>query len=67
MPLRLTLRGTSTIPLEVEGLTPDVLRDKTLAQIERWPVFHGNRQLPLADLFRVEGDAADRASNSPVT
>lgn len=60
MPLRLTLRGSSTIPLEIEGLTPDVLRDKTFAQIERWPVFHGNRQLPLADLFHVEGDAADQ-------
>ncbi|HEY4311200.1 MAG TPA: formylmethanofuran dehydrogenase subunit C [Pirellulales bacterium] len=59
MSLRLKLRETSTIPIEVEGLTPDALRDKTLAQVERFAIFHGNQQLPLADLFHVSGDTAD--------
>ena len=30
---------------------PDRLREKSLAEIERLEVFHGNRKLPLAELF----------------
>ncbi len=59
MPLRLTLHAQSSIPIEVTGLVPDAVRDMTLAKIERLPVFHGNGQLPLAELFEVRGDAAD--------
>lgn len=59
MPLRLTLRQTTTIPLEVEGITPDAVRDKSLAEIERLEMFHGNRKIPLAEFFSVAGDASD--------
>jgi len=59
MPLRLTLRQTTTIPVEVEGVTPDVVRDKSLADIERLVIFHGNRKLPLAEFFSVAGDPSD--------
>jgi formylmethanofuran dehydrogenase subunit C len=59
MPLCLTLRAPSQFPIEVTGLVPDVLRDMTLAQIERLPVLHGNEQLPLGEVFEVRGTAAD--------
>ncbi|HVU89248.1 MAG TPA: formylmethanofuran dehydrogenase subunit C [Pirellulales bacterium] len=59
MPLKLTLRAPSPIPIEVAGIVPDVVRDVTLAQIERLSVLHGNEQLPLAELFNVRGDASD--------
>lgn len=58
--LLLKYKSTTTIPVEAECLTPDALAGKTLAEIERLPVQHGNVQAPLAEFFSVEGDAADR-------
>jgi len=59
MVLRLEYRSSSSVPLEVEGITPDRLRDKSLRDIEQLDVFHGNRKLPLAEFFTVTGDSAD--------
>ncbi len=61
MVLCLRYRAKATIPVEVEGITPDRLRDKPLAEIERLEVFLGNRQLPLAELFAVSGDPSDES------
>jgi formylmethanofuran dehydrogenase subunit C len=59
--MSLTLRyfGQTSVPVEIEGVTPDRLREKSLAEIERLEIFHGNRKLPLAELFAVSGDPAD--------
>src|SRR3954466_1669057 len=60
MPLHLTLRHrNSSVPLEVEEITPDAVRDKSLAEIEKLEVFEGNVKSRLADYFTVSGDAAD--------
>ena len=59
MPLSLSLRAPSTLPIEAQGLTPDLLRDKSLAEIQRLPVLCGNTLLPLGELFHVSGSAAD--------
>ena len=59
MPLRLILKAKSAVPLEVEGITPDVVRGKTLAEIEKLEMFQGNLRLPLAEFFTISGDAAD--------
>jgi formylmethanofuran dehydrogenase subunit C len=60
MALRLIYRGETSVPVEIEGLTPDWACDKSLAEIERFEIFHGNRKMPLAEMFTVSGDAADR-------
>src|SRR5947208_433701 len=59
MPLRLTLRARTTVPLEVEGITPDAVRGKSLAEIEKLEVFEGNVKSKLADFFSVSGEAVD--------
>jgi len=59
MTLRLVLRSCSSVPVEVEGLTPDAVRDKPLAEIERLAIYHGNTTVPLAEFFDVSGDPAD--------
>lgn len=59
MPLGFTLRRPPSVPLEVEGITPDTTRDKSLAEIERMPVYEGNVQASLADFFKVQGDGSD--------
>lgn len=60
MALRLSYRGETAVPVEVEGFTPDWAGDKSLAEIEQFEIFHGNRKIPLAEMFSVSGDAADR-------
>jgi len=59
MPLRLCLKAASQVPLEVEGITPDAVRGKSLAEIERLEIFQGNLKLPLAEFFSVSGDGND--------
>jgi formylmethanofuran dehydrogenase subunit C len=59
MPLRFEYRTQSTVPIEVERLIPSALREKSLAEIERLPLWHGNGQLPLAEFFHITGSAAD--------
>lgn len=59
MTLQFELRQPSSVPLEIEGLTPDALRDLSLAAIEQLSIFQGNRKLPLGEFFRVQGSAAD--------
>lgn len=59
MPLRISLRTKTNVPLEVEGITPDMLKDKSLAEIEQLEIFEGNVKSRLADFFSVSGTAAD--------
>ncbi len=60
MTLTLTYRGETSVPVEVEGLTPDWAADKSLAEIEKFEIYHGNRKIPLAEMFTVAGDPGDK-------
>jgi formylmethanofuran dehydrogenase subunit C len=60
MAIKLIYRAETSVPVEIEGLTPDWACDKSLAEIERFEIFHGNRKLPLAKMFSVTGDAGDK-------
>lgn len=59
MAISLTYTGQTSVPVEIEGLTPDWACDRTLSDIERFEIFHGNRRIPLAELFNVSGDPSD--------
>jgi formylmethanofuran dehydrogenase subunit C len=59
MPLRLVYTADTKIPVEVEGLTPDFIVGKSLADVERFEVFHGNEKRPLPDFFNVSGQTDD--------
>jgi formylmethanofuran dehydrogenase subunit C len=59
MTLQLSYRASTSVPVEVEGVTPDAVREKSLAEIERLEIFHGNVKTPLAEFFQVSGDPAD--------
>ncbi|MCH5374009.1 MAG: formylmethanofuran dehydrogenase subunit C, partial [Planctomycetes bacterium] len=59
MVLRLRLRTNSQVPLEVEGITPDRLQDKSPAEIERLEIFQGNVKVALAEFFEISGEASD--------
>ncbi len=59
MAIKLEYKGDTPIPVEIEGFTPDWARDKSLAEIEQFEIYHGNRKLPLAEMFAVGGDPGD--------
>jgi formylmethanofuran dehydrogenase subunit C len=59
MALELTYRQSTSIPVEVEGITPEVVQPKERSEIERMPIFVGNQPAALADLFQVAGDPSD--------
>lgn len=59
MALSLVCSLPSALPVDIEGVAPDRLREKTPAEIERMPVLHGNRRVPLAELFRVSGNPSE--------
>jgi formylmethanofuran dehydrogenase subunit C len=60
MSLQLSYFGETSVPVEIEGLTPDWACDRSLAEIEKFEIFHGNQKLPLAEMFRVSGNASDK-------
>lgn len=60
MPLTFIARNLDGLPIELQGVLPTALADKSLSEIERWPVQQGNRQLPLAEFFHISGDAGER-------
>lgn len=59
MALSLRYTGQTTVPVEIEGLTPQLVRQQSLGEIERFEIFHGNRKLPLAEMFQLSGDPSD--------
>lgn len=59
MALCLEYRGSTTAPIEVEGISPETVAGKSLAEIERLPIYEGNRDVRLGDFFAVSGDPND--------
>jgi formylmethanofuran dehydrogenase subunit C len=59
MPITLHLKRQPTVPLEAEVLTPDVMAQRSNAEIRALTVYHGKRQLPLEEFFDVQGERSD--------
>jgi formylmethanofuran dehydrogenase subunit C len=59
--IHLRYRGTTTIPIEADCLTPDNLVGKSPAQIAALTMQYGNALASIGDFFSVEGDSADKA------
>lgn len=59
MPLILTLRTPSAIPLEVDSIQLDVVRGQSAAEVAATPIHRGNTEIPLGEFFDVTGSAAD--------
>ena len=60
MAIRLTYNAQTLVPVEIEGLTPDWVCDKSLSEIERFEIYHGNCKIPLAEMFSIAGDPGDK-------
>ncbi len=60
MSITLTYNASTKVPVEIEGFTPDWACDKSIDEIERFEIFHGNRKIPLAEMFSISGNASDK-------
>src|SRR5688572_13569670 len=58
---RLTLRVPSTIPLELDGITPDTVANLSALEVGKLPVWHGNRREELGQFF----DISTRTTTAP--
>jgi formylmethanofuran dehydrogenase subunit C len=62
MPLVLECRSDSTLPIEVDGITVERLTGVAEREIATRPIWHGNQQIELGQLFRVQGEIDGSAS-----
>lgn len=53
---KLTLRAPSTIPLELDGITPERVANLSPLEVAKLPVQHGNQSEPLGEFFEVTPD-----------
>jgi formylmethanofuran dehydrogenase subunit C len=61
MPLRIANSRTDGVAVDFAGLTPESLAGRSLAEVRRTRVFHGNARAELGELFDVDGDPRDMA------
>ncbi len=59
MPLVLRLKARSTIPLEVDTVQLETVREQSTVAAARTLIQYGNAQAPLGDFFGVTGSAGD--------
>ncbi len=59
MPLRLTLRDDSSVPIEVDAVRLSTVRQQTAEDVLSTEVLHGNVREPLGEFFDAHGSASD--------
>ncbi|MCA9109630.1 MAG: formylmethanofuran dehydrogenase subunit C [Planctomycetaceae bacterium] len=59
MPLTLTLRTPTSIPLEVDTVKLETVREQSADQVKATLIQRGNRQVTVGEFFEVTGSAAD--------
>jgi formylmethanofuran dehydrogenase subunit C len=59
MPLAFDYHADTTLPVEVDGLVQQALSATSAAEVERTPIWHGNRQQSAHELFRITGTTGD--------
>jgi formylmethanofuran dehydrogenase subunit C len=56
----LKLREKYEIPIEADNISPDIFFDKTQSEIEDLPLYYGNKEKKLGEVFEVEGEKSDQ-------
>ena len=59
--VKLKLKKEPDFPLEADNISPDQFTGKTLAEIKKLIVYHGNEEKTLGDYFDISGKAGDLA------
>lgn len=59
MPLTIRLREKTSIPVEVDSIQLETVREQSADEVKATLVQYGNKALPLGEFFDVSGSAAD--------
>ncbi|MGD9857899.1 MAG: formylmethanofuran dehydrogenase subunit C [Planctomycetaceae bacterium] len=59
MPLTVSLRVPSSIPLEVDAIKLETVRTQSADEVQSTLIQRGNKQVPLGEFFDVRGSASD--------
>ena len=59
MPLVLHLEQPTSIPLEVDAVHLETVREHSADEVRRTVIHHGNARVSLGEFFHVAGSAAD--------
>lgn len=59
MPLTISLRNKTSIPLEVDAIRLETVREQSADQVARTLIQYGNKQYELGEFFDLHGSAAD--------
>ncbi len=57
MPLTFELHTSTSIPLEVDSIQVDTVREQSADDVSRTLIQRGNRQVPIGEFFKVTGSA----------
>ena len=55
----LSLKESTTIPIEADAISPDKFLGRSQAEIADLPLFYGRRRLTIGDLFGIEGEDSE--------
>ncbi|HWR25156.1 MAG TPA: formylmethanofuran dehydrogenase subunit C [Methanosarcina sp.] len=62
--VKLSLKKANKIPIEADDVNPDNLAGKPGEEIKAIPVWYGNSQCPLGELFNIEVEGRDSIENT---
>ncbi len=64
--LKLRYFGETSMPIEAENITPNLVAGKQLSEIERLIVYTGNKQHNLSEFFEIIGDVANDVNDQMI-
>lgn len=59
MPVEIEQIQSTSIPLEVEDIRPDLLADQSLDEVRKTKIFHGKEEVEFGDFFSARGSCSD--------
>jgi formylmethanofuran dehydrogenase subunit C len=60
-------KGKFAVPVEVEKISPDLFKGKSIEEIKKISVYEGNTKRVLEDLFEIEGQSAQTVEEIQIT
>ncbi|UCD96441.1 MAG: formylmethanofuran dehydrogenase subunit C [Candidatus Bathyarchaeota archaeon] len=66
MPVKLTLKQSTKVPINGKCISPDVFSEKSLNEIAQLEMWEGNRKVALSELFRLEGESGKTPAETKI-
>jgi formylmethanofuran dehydrogenase subunit C len=66
MPVKLSLKRSTEVPINGECISPDVFSEKSLDDISQLEMWEGNRKVALSELFKLEGESGKTSAETKI-